>query len=146
MYAERWVVSELDPLQAVCNNLCTALKWVCYCINRNDNATITHHSIQKQRTTAKNYPWIHSNANASAQVRFHNSCSINQEKTSMRTNVIGPYTCILLPGMQGNSKWVACWAMILEVCASHTFLYKCAYYYFLYDVLWCITATCYKLL
>ena len=25
----------------------------CYCINRSDNATITHHSIQKQRTTAK---------------------------------------------------------------------------------------------
>ena len=25
----------------------------CYCMNRNDNATIIHHSIQKQRTTAK---------------------------------------------------------------------------------------------
>ena len=27
--------------------------WLCYCINRNDSATIIHHSIQKQRTTAK---------------------------------------------------------------------------------------------
>ena len=53
MYAERCMVSELDPLQAVCNNTCTALKWVCYCINENNNTTIIHHSIQKQRTTAK---------------------------------------------------------------------------------------------
>ena len=26
---------------------------MCYCINRNDNTTITYHFIQKQRTTAK---------------------------------------------------------------------------------------------
>ena len=52
MYAEWWIVSELDPLQAVCNNLYTALKWVCYYI-QNYNATIIHHSVQKQRTTAK---------------------------------------------------------------------------------------------
>ena len=26
MYAERWMVSEFDPLSAVCNNSCTALK------------------------------------------------------------------------------------------------------------------------
>ena len=26
VYAESWMESELDPLEAVCNNLCTALK------------------------------------------------------------------------------------------------------------------------
>ena len=44
---------ELDPAQAIYNNGCTALKWVCHCINWNNNTTITHYSIQKQRKTAK---------------------------------------------------------------------------------------------
>ena len=33
-------------------------------------------------------------------------------------NVIGAYTCVLLPGMLGNSKGVTCWPMALEVGAS----------------------------
>ena len=41
-----------------------------------------------------------------------------QEQTSVRKNVIGANTCILLPGMLGNSKRVTCWPMTLEVCTS----------------------------
>ena len=41
-----------------------------------------------------------------------------QEQTSVRMNVIGAYTRILLPGMLGNSKQVTCWLVALKVCAS----------------------------
>ena len=41
-----------------------------------------------------------------------------QEQTSVRTNVIGAYTCILLPGMLGNSKQVTFWPMAPKVHAS----------------------------
>ena len=53
-----------------------------------------------------------------------------QGQTSVRMNVIGAYTRILLPGMLGNSKQVTCWPMALKVCASpyistqmHVFLF-----------------------
>ena len=47
------MVPELNALQVTCNNAYTALKSACHCVNQNDNATITNHSIQKQRTTVK---------------------------------------------------------------------------------------------
>ena len=39
------VKPEFNPLQALCNNSYTVLKLVCYCVNLNDNAIITHRSI-----------------------------------------------------------------------------------------------------
>ena len=75
--------SELDPLQVVRNNSCNSPERTCYYINRSDNATITHHSIQKHKEQQrKNCPWIHSSAGASAQACFHNSCLLIS-----RTNV-----------------------------------------------------------
>ena len=53
VYAECLIESEVDLLQADCNNMCIALKWACYSIYWNDNAIITHHSIQKQKTISK---------------------------------------------------------------------------------------------
>ena len=38
---------EVDPLQVSCNNSYTTLKLAYYCVNLNDNVTITHHSIEK---------------------------------------------------------------------------------------------------
>ena len=66
---------------------------MCYCINRNDNAIITHHSIKKQRTTAKEQ------SVGSFQVPvctyksvFTPLVCLYQKQTSVRTNVIGAYT------------------------------------------------------
>ena len=103
-------------------------KHTCYCINRNDNATITYHndnatityhSIQKQRRTAKELSM------GSFQVLVYMQKSVftphvclYQEQTSVRMNVFGAYTHILLPGMLGNSKQVTCWPMALKLCAS----------------------------
>ena len=110
--------SELDPLQVVCNNSCSPER-TCYCINRNDNAIITHNSIQKQKTTAKEL----SMGSFQVLVYTHKSVftplvCLYQEQTSVKTNVIGAYTRILLPGMLGNSKQVTCWPMALKVHAS----------------------------
>ena len=52
------------------------------------------------------------------QNEMHNAGYLYQEQTSMGMNVIGVYTRILLPGMLGNSKWVTCWPMALEVGTS----------------------------
>ena len=61
---------------------------------------------------------------------FTSLVCLYQEQTSVRTNVIGAYTHILLPGMLGNSKQVTSWPMALEVCATpyistqmHVFLF-----------------------
>ena len=109
--------SELDPLQVVRNNSCNSPERTCYYINRSDNATITHHSIQKQRTTAKE-PSMHGFIQVPVQAVFTTLVCLYQEQTSVRTNVIGAYTRILLPGILGNSKRVTCWPMALEVYAS----------------------------
>ena len=87
---------------------------MCYCINQNDNTTITYHSIQKQRTTAKEL----SMGSFQVPVYMHKSVftplfCLYKEHTSVRTNVIGAYICILLPGMLGNSKQVTCWPMVV---------------------------------
>ena len=47
-----------------------------------------------------------------------------QEQTSVRTNVIDAYTCILLPGILENSKQVFCWPRTLEVRGSPYIFYK----------------------
>ena len=106
--------SELDPLQVVCNNSWNSPERTCYYINRSDNATITHHSIQKQRTA---HGFIQVPVQAHKPV-FTTLVCLYQEQTSVRTNVIGAYTRILLPGILGNSKRVTCWPMALEVYAS----------------------------
>ena len=75
--------------------------------------------MQKQRTTAKEL----SMGSFQVTVYTHKSVftrlvCLYQEQTSVRTNVIGVYTCILLPGMLGNSKRITCWPMALKVRAS----------------------------
>ena len=73
VYGERWMESELDPLQVVRNNSCTALSV---------RATILIEAItqllpiilsRNKEQQPKNCPWIHSSAGASAQACFHNS-------------------------------------------------------------------------
>ena len=91
---------------------------MCYYIDQNDNATIIHHSVQRQRIQLKNYPWIYSSASEAHKSVFTTLACLYQEQTSVRTNVIGAYTCVLLPGMLGNSKRVTRWPMALEVVAS----------------------------
>ena len=78
-----------------------------------------YHSIQKQRTTAKEL----SMGSFQVPVYTHKSVftplvCLYQEQTSVRTNFIGANTRILLPGMLGNSKQVTCWPVALEVCTS----------------------------
>ena len=91
----------------------------CYCINQNDNATITHHSIQKQRTAAKELSMGSFQVPVCIRISlFSHLFCLYQEQTSVRTNVIGAYTRILLPGILGNSKQVTCWPMALKVRAS----------------------------
>ena len=46
----------------------------CYYINRSDNATITHHSIQKQRTTAKELSRDSFKCLCKRTSLFHDSC------------------------------------------------------------------------
>ena len=58
-----------------------------------------------------------------------------QEQTSVRTNVIGAYTRILLPGMLGNSKQVTCWPMALKVRTSPYISTQMRMFLFPYDVL-----------
>ena len=109
--------SEVNPLQVVRNNSCTALS-VHATILIDDNATITHHSIQKTKNNSQRT--VHGFIQVPVQVHkpvFTTLVCLYQEQTSVRTNVIGAYTCILLPGILGNSKRVTCRPMALEVYA-----------------------------
>ena len=67
---------------------------------------------------------------------FTSLVCLYQEQTSMRTNITGAYTRIMLPEMLGNSKHVTCWPMALEVGASpYISMQMRVLFYFLYDVL-----------
>ena len=93
MQNARWYLNSIPcKLYAI-----TALKWVCYCT---DNTTITHYSTEKQRTMAKELSMDsfkcqckHTSTDKSV---FTTLVCLYQEQTSMRTNVIGAYTHILL--------------------------------------------------
>ena len=108
MYAECWVESQLDPLQAVCNNLCIVLKWVYYWINQNDNTTITDHSIQKQRITAKELSMDPFKCQCKCTSLYWQLLFvyIKNKPQWEWMSLVCTYTCILLSGMLGNFKYV----------------------------------------
>ena len=93
---------EFNPLQAPCNNVYTALKLVCYCVNQNNNTTITHQSILNNKQHRKSHAWAHSSAGATPQVHFDTTYWF--VSSSIRTNIIDVYTRVLLPGTRRNSK------------------------------------------
>ena len=90
----------------------------CYCVNQNDNATITHHSIQKQRATAKEL----SMGSLQVLVYMHKSVftplvCLYQEQILVRKNVIGAFTYSI--AARNPRKLQACYLLANGTKSTH---------------------------
>ena len=126
--------SELNPLQAVCNNLCTALKWACYRINRNNNTTIILSKNKEQHL--KNYLWIHTSADVNAQVCFHTSC-LFISRTNLNENECYWYLYLYIAATNARELQVGYLLANIMALKVHTSTYISIQMHVLLFPLWC---------
>ena len=128
---------ELDQLQAPCTYIYTAQKSACYCVKWNNNTTITHHSILKQRTTAKEpcmgpfKSWCKPTSTQKSILFVHIKINLCHNKH---------YWCLYMHIAARNAKELQAGYLVANGTRTmllHTFLYKCMCSCALCDILWC---------